>query len=206
MMPVTGYQQFLDIFSRVKDRSRLFMFVLFDARPSHHAVETFVGANFGWLDNLAASTNMFGFAFLEIDEFEGIVKNPSLQVASKFGIHANELPGVVAFTMLPNSPSVSKAVYLPIDAKLFSEGQDVVENVFADLFSVFQQAMDKTNNEDDLISVIKEEFESIAKREKRRPILEFIGKKALSLVDLPEKLLEAAAASFGEALGTRLGG
>jgi len=205
MMPVTGYQQFLDLFCKLENRSRLFMFVLFDARPSHHAVETFVDANFGWLDNLAAATNMFGFAFLEVDEVEGVVRNPSLQVASNFGIHANGLPGVVAFTMLPESPSVNKAVYLPIEAKLFAEEQEVVENVFADLFSVFQKALDETDNDEELISEIKEEFESIAKREKRRPILEFIGRKALSLVDLPEKLLEATAISFGKTLGTRLG-
>ena len=206
MLPVSGYDQFLQQFERVKDSSRLFMFILFDSRPSHHAVETFVDANFGWLDNLAASTNMFGFAFIDRDQYQGRIRNPSLKVAAQFGIHANELPGVVAFTMLPNSPSVSKAVYLPLKAKLFSEKQEVVENVFADLFSVFQRALNQTDTEDDLIEMLKNSFEEIKRREQRRPIMEFLGERVRSLATLPDKLLEAAAISFGKELGARIGG
>lgn len=205
-MPVSDYDQFIRHFESVKDRSRLFMFVLFDSRPSHHAIETFVYANFGWLDNLAHSTKIFGFAFIDSEGDEDRFANPSLRVAADFGIHANELPGVVAFTMLPNCLSVSKAVYLPLKAKLFSENQDVVENVFADLFSVFQAGLNQTDTEDDLIINIRDSFKLIKRKEQRRPILEFLGERARSLATLPDKLLEAAATSFGKALGTGLGG
>lgn len=204
MLPVTGHQQFLNQFEMVKDSSRLFAFILFDSRPSHKAVEIFVDTHFDWLDSLAASANMFGFAFLHRDKDAGLVRNPSLKVAASFGIQPNELPGVVAFTMLPNSQSVSEAVFLPIRAKLFTEEQNVVEEVFADLFSVFQGALRSTKTEEELIEKLKEDFGSIKRKEQRRPIVGFLGERMRSLATLPDKLLEAMATAFGEAIATRI--
>ena len=205
MMPIANYNTFLCQFEAVKDHSRLFMLVLFDSRPSHGGVERFVDANFGWLDNLAASKNMFGFAFLKTDDYGEVQTNPSLELAAHFGIQPNELPGIVAFTMFPDRASISNGVYLPLNAKLFREDLDIVEDVFADVFSIFGQALEETETEEALMKVIGERFKNIRKEEKRRPLIKFLGERIRALATLPDKLLEAAASSFGEALGTRLG-
>lgn len=206
MLLISGYPDFLDKFNRVKDQSRLFMFILFDDRPTHAAVAKFVDEHYGWLDSLAAAANMFGFAFLHRDADTGEVSNPSLKVANYFGIRANQLPGVVVFTMLPEAIGVSKAIYLPIKAKLFSEDISVIEEVLADLFAVFQEALASTNSENDLLSNLRVEIATLKRQQQIRPMVTYIGERLESIVKLPDKLLEAMAEAFGEGLAKRIGG
>lgn len=205
MMSISGYGEFLYKFNDVKDRSRLFMFILFDDRPTHAVVERYVDEHFYWLDSLAASANIFGFAFLRRDENTGRLSNPSLKVGNHFGIRANQLPGVVVFTMLPGSVGVSKAVYLPIKAKLFAEDGEVIEKVLADLFAVLQEALASTSSEVDLLDKLGSDIESIRRQQKIRPIVAFLGERLESLAKMPDKLLEAMAEAFGESLAKRIG-
>ena len=206
MIPISDYHQFLQKYEALKGASRLFMFILFDSRPSHRAMERFIAANFGWLDNLAASQKMFGFAFLQTGDDGAIQSNPSLRVASHFDIQPNELPGILAFTMLADAQGVSSAVYLPLKAELFSETSDVVEAVFADVFTVFGEALSEANSEEALIEILQEKFNAIRRREQRRPVMAFLGEQARALAKLPSRLLEVTAASFGEALADGLMG
>lgn len=205
-MPVSGYKEFIQKFGNVKDRSRLFAFILFDERPTHKAIEKFVDDHFTWLDSLAAAANMFGFAFLHRDSHSGEFKNPSLQVAGLFGIRANQLPGVIAFTMLPSAEKVRGAVYLPLKPSLFAEGGEVVEEAFADLFAVFQVAQDTSNSEPELLKKLQEEIASLKRHSKLRPIKTYLGERLETLAKLPDKFLESMAEAFGEGLAKRVGG
>ena len=206
MLPVSGYQDFINKFHQVKDRSRLYVFILFDDRPSHHAIQKFVDESFGWLDSLAAAANMFGFAFLHREENTGNVVNPSLKVASLFGIRPNQLPGVVVFTMLPDSESISEAIFLPLKARLFSEDISVVEEVFADLFALFQEAQATTITREELLAELRDKISSLNRRQILRPIVTFLGERLVSLAKLPDKLLEAMAGAFGEGLAKGIAG
>lgn len=202
MMPVSGYPDFLQKFNAVKNSSRLFTFILFDDRKSQAPVGAFVEANMGWLDSLAASANMFCFAFAR--DGGGVAANPSLEVASHFGIRPNQLPGIVAFTMLPLSEKVDQALYLPLDSKLFASGDIVVEQVFSDLFSAFQRVQELNLSETALHERLNDEIAALHREQRMRPFLRFIGDRLETLAKLPDKILLVAAEAFGQQAGKAL--
>ena len=202
MRKISGYEKFLDEYRDVKDKSRLFLFVLFDDRPSHDDLSDFVQRNFRWLDSLAASANMYGFAFIDDDLPRS--RNPSLLVATHFGIRPNKLPGIIFFTMFQQREQVKNGVYLPIKSDLFSQDETVIEDVFASVFTACQNTLSSTIEQDALMIELNKEIKSIRRNQKMRPVYKYLGKKLESLSLLPNKLLETVAESFGESLGRQI--
>src|SRR5688572_2684214 len=135
MRKIDRFEKYLTEFASLQDKSRLFIFILFDDRPTHASVGDFVSKNFLWLDSLAISAGIFGFAFVKDSPKS---RNPSLKIAAHFGIQPNKLPGILFFTTIPETGnlSVSEGAYLPIKADLFLQEISIVENVFTDVFSI----------------------------------------------------------------------
>ena len=63
---ILGFHDFQQKFDERKDRSNLFSFFLFDDRPDHLPIASFVMEQFGWLDQLAAASRTFVFLFAPI--------------------------------------------------------------------------------------------------------------------------------------------
>ena len=85
--------------------------VVFDERKSHERVQAFINDEYSWLDSLAKTSQIVLFVFqpqpgqgqvesggepadVELEETE----NLSLEIAARFGIGPNELPGIIFFS------------------------------------------------------------------------------------------------------------
>ena len=131
---IASLDDFQKKFEERKDRSDLFGFFLFDERPSQRAVETFAEQQFPWLDRLAAAAQIFFFVFLRNNPgWPDVVENPGLEVANMFDIRANQLPGIVLFTLDVKREDVTKGSYLPLRTELFEA--DLQRFVSVDLVS-----------------------------------------------------------------------
>ena len=203
MMPVSGYDDFVNKFTVVQNRARLFAFILFDDRPSQKAMQKFVDEQMDWLDDLAASAKMFCFAFLCRDR--GGISNPSLEVARLFGLRPNQLPGVVIFRTFAESDKVNEGLFLPLEAQLFNEEPQVVEDVFADLFSVLQEVQTSTATDGALIREVSRHIGSLVRAQKARPVIKFLRERLQAIAKLPDKLVESVGSAFGNAIVKQFG-
>ena len=186
-------------FEERKHRSDLFGFFLFDERPSQRAVGTFATQQFPWLDRLAASARMFFFVFLRHNpEWDEDVENPGLEVAQRFGIRPNELPGIVLFTLDEDKEKVTKAAYLPLKAELFETDPKRVEELFADLFSVIQHCREQSPDTVSLIACVDTQVNSIIRSETVRPVKAYLLRTLGDLKDLPGKLLQTVVSAAVE--------
>jgi len=206
---IANLEDFNKKFEARKDKSDLFGFFLFDERPSQRAVEAFADQQFPWLDRLAAASKMFFFVFLRNNpDWYDAVENPGLEVANMFDIHANQLPGIVLFTLKPDRVGVKKASYLPLKAELFEAEPQQVEDLLADFFSVIQDCRKNNDDSDALLDCIDKNVIRIVRGEARRPVKEYFWQVMSDLRHLPAKLVETvttaavdAAARQGMPLG-----
>lgn len=198
-------------------------FFLFDERQSHRVVQDFARRQFDWLDKLAASTGMVLFFFLPerdpvpdggaesqilVTEGDRIVENPSLDVASRFGLAPLDLPGVVFFTELDlERAGPHDGVYWPLELELFEQDPRDAEDEFSRLFFVIQRARTEAANPGELLAALRRGFEAEERSERARPILAALRVGAVKLVTFPGTLLEATSIAFGQELARRsLGG
>ena len=194
-VPIRSYEDFEHKFKRLRDRSDIFGFMLFDDRPSHRFVAAFAKHNFSWLDQLAAASDMFFFVCIRQNAGE-IIENPSLEVAKLFGITARQLPGVVLFNFDKSSDKVSKGVFLPIAAELFEAEPDHVEDVVADLFSLINDCRSHSPTPERLLDVLATRMNELAGRERRRPFIKYLKSLVQKLTELPADFTRAAAEAF----------
>lgn len=205
MKLISNYEKFYIQYEVLKDKSRLFAFILFDDRPTHKQVGDYVFRSFDWINSLVESADMFGFAFVrDVSFFSDRSINPSLRVAAHFGITPDRLPGIILFTMLPKRKSIQKGVYLPIKANLFSQEPQIIEDVFAGLFGVCQEVLVKTHDDKHLMTELQKGVSAIKRKQKIQPIYKYLGARLEALTKLPDKVVEAVADSFGENLAKRI--
>lgn len=205
-VPINSFDDFMEKFDALKHQRTLFGFLLFDDRPSQKAVERFADEGFGWLDGLAASAQMFFFIFLRRNEMlAGEVENPGLEVSQMFGIRPNKLPGIVLFTMLSDRDTVSDGVYLPIDGRLFEEDVNQIEEIFADLFSMIQEAQETADNADELFKVLGRRVAALRRNRGLRPIKGYLRGGLEILIKLPENFVNGLGSGMGQAI-VRSGG
>lgn len=188
----------LPVLESILKKSRLFAVVLYDERPSHAPVKAFLEQNGVWLDSLAEASTMLP------------LRNPihsqthALTLARQFGILPNQFPGVLIFTLTASSDRVKSAVFLPLKTELFQKDLAAVERVFADLFSIFQEALASTSTSEELLARLRQEVASIRREQMLRPLRDFLRERLISIGRLPDKLLEKFVESFGEGLAKSL--
>ena len=194
---ITSEEDFQRKFEERKHSSDLFAFFLFDDRPSSQAIERFARDEFTWLDQLAASARMFFFIFIRHDESRDRVANPSLEVAERFGILPNQLPGVVIFTLSEDGHSVSDGVYLPLKAELFAEDIPRVEEVFSDIFSLIKECRKKGGPPSSQLEYVRRRMKGLERSQRMRPLRMYAKRLLESLVTLPRDVVIAVAEAFG---------
>lgn len=191
--PVKNLRTFLIRLENLKGKRRIFAFILFDERPSSQPIDNYLKENFNWVDSLAKASKMI--IFFHSDKNSPKSHNPSLAVASMFGINAKQLPGIVFFT-LPEF-NVGNGIFFPLDEKLFADDARHVEEILSQLFSIVQECQQESNTEEMLFQKVKSKIDTLILREKMRPIGKYMGKNLQAISNIPT--------SFFEKLGEHLG-
>jgi hypothetical protein len=192
-------------------RPKLLAFFLFDDRQSQQVVAEYTVREFQWLDGLARSAHMVLFFFgkqsaenknddPQVLLLEGREKaeNPSLDVASRFGITADQLPGIVFFQDLDlDSVAPHHGVYWPIDVHLFREDPEEVEQQLSMLFSLAERVRWSENPEHTL-QAFQKEIESLRNSHKRRSL--FAGAAVvLAIVSYTGTMIDVVNSAFTRA-------
>ena len=163
-------RRFEDVYRAIEmvpPEGRLFCFFAIDDRPSHRELLSVLEYCLHWIDDLSATSGIYSFLpasrwsklknppgfmfaerlrsreesdFLSTFEEQECYTNPSLILARKFGITPRELPGLVVFKALPESPP-REPLFIPLDPTLLSDHHRF-EAVIAELFSRVQEAWD----------------------------------------------------------------
>jgi hypothetical protein len=199
-------------------RPRLLSFFLFDERGSQRAVQSFVDTEYAWFDNLARSSNILLFFFRE-NELDGVndkndvlivdgkgkSANPSLEVAAKFGIGPDQLPGIVFFRDLDfNSREASRGIYWRIPTEIFREDRERVEREFAQLFSLVQRARRDSRDAASMFDELKSSLRQMERSGANRQFMALFGRGLMHVVTYPGKLIEAMVIAFGKGYGEAL--
>jgi uncharacterized protein YciI len=180
---------------------KLFAYFLYDNRPSHRKIATFVDRHFEWFDALANSSDVYfimptktraGRKTLHeiVAEAESMqdAASYSLEIGSLFGIQPNQLPGIVLFTqMLLHSEN--KGVYLPIKAKFFENNEVYIESVLADLFSVVSSCNRRSSSAERILEELRKEIKRIRRSQQVNPLISHIKTSVLALVTIPTILV-----------------
>jgi hypothetical protein len=238
--PKKNYREVRDTLGQIKRRpaSRrpdLLAFLLFDERESHRIVQEFTNDQATWLDAMASAEEMVLFFFLPrppripddteptravVTEAGSEVKNPSLEVAARFGLTAKDLPGVVFFTDLDlDEPGPHVGVFCRLSVDLFKDRRNA-EDKLASLFNLVHTAGAQTARaliEDSepgfqpseavrtekLLGVLRVLIETERAKERAAPFLAALRTGVISLIKFPGRLAEVTAIAFGQELGKR---
>jgi hypothetical protein len=203
---VNNYELFLQAFNDIKHNSRLFVFLLFDERPTHGAMARFVSDRFEWLNSLADAADVYCFAHKGSHSAKRNLQNPSLKIARDFGIAPGELPGVLAFSVLPKSDQIGKGAYLSLRIELFEGDPQKAEDFFAGLFSVFRSAQEATQTPAELLARLRDDFSAVKRKEFFKPAVNVLVGSLKDLTKLPEKILLSVAEGLGKAIGGKIAG
>jgi hypothetical protein len=190
-------------------------FFLFDERSSHREIRSFVSKEFSWLDSLARSSNILLFFFSETepghtnDKDDVIIvegspesKNPSLDIAAKFGISPDQLPGIVFFRDLNlESKESPQGIYWRIPPESFREDRDILEQEIAHLFSLVQDARRNSIDTMSMFDELKMAIERMQRLDTSEAFMALIGRGLIRVVTYPGKLMEAFIIAFGEGAG-----
>ena len=130
--------------------------------------------------------------------------NPSLEVASMFGIRPNRLPGVVLFTLSDDRQGVSDGVYLPLKTEFFESDLSRVEEVFADLFSLIQECRENARSPAEHFANLRKKVASLRRSQRFRPVKEYLKGSLSSLVSFPGMLVESMSKAFVQETARRL--
>lgn len=103
-VPVLNFEDFEAKFAQLKNKRKLFGFLLYDSRPTNQVVEKFTQERYNWLDELAGFGKIYFFFPLR-KAAPKIFENPSLEVAKFFNLDAGKLPGILLFTGFSSTES-----------------------------------------------------------------------------------------------------
>jgi hypothetical protein len=206
-VPVLNFEDFEAKFAQLKNKRKLFGFLLYDSRLTSQVVEKFTQERYNWLDELAGFGKIYFFIPLRKaapKKFE----NPSLEVARFFNLDAGKLPGILLFTdFSPAEAHTNKAVYLELDKDLFAdEANNVgeIENLFTSLFNIIRECQKDAKLPDVILEKVGERVEGLRRSQRVQPLIKYLKKGAKVLfIELPESILKAMAEGFGKALGER---
>ncbi len=197
-------------------RPRLLSFFLFDERSSQREVASFVNKEFSWLDSLARSSNILLFFFSETapghtNEKDDVIivkgsagrsANPSLDVAAKFGISPDQLPGIVFFRDLDfESKESPQGIYWRIPAESFREDRDILEHEIAHLFSLVQAARRNSADTTSMFNELNKALGRMRRLDTNEAFMTLIGRGLIQVVTYPGKLIEAFIIAFGQGAG-----
>jgi hypothetical protein len=205
----------------VASRPDLLAFLLFDERQSHQVVQEFAREEFGWLDSLAVAERMILFFFLPghpqipdqpdasqpaqvlVAEGGEQVRNPSLEVAGRFGLKARDLPGIVFFTELDlDRPGPQAGVFCPLRVALFKDRANA-EDKLAHLFDLVHAAKRDAKTPEQLLASIRSRVQFERRKDMAAPLVAALRSGVISLVTFPGRLAEVAALAFGQEAGKR---
>src|SRR4029434_3001941 len=135
----------------------------------------------------------------KIDEDE----NPSLEVASLFGIKPNRLPGIVIFRKLPQRGALGEGVYLPLKAKFFDD-MGRIENQLSDLFSVIQECSRASDDSTNLLENLRDKVAGLRRRQQLIPVLKYLKEGLMEVVKLPAILAKTMSEAFAKEAAKRV--
>ena len=181
----------------------LYAFLLFDDRPSHAPIAKFAAEQFNWLDQLASSNRMYFFVYHKSESSES--RNPSLEVAQKFNLYPNQLPGIILFTAFDDDRQ-NEGIYLPLKASLFDEAPQFIEERFSDLFSLIQECERETQDQAELLGALGRKISRLRREDQLRPLKNYVEDALMIVVSSPKSLLSALVAAFGTQAVVRIFG
>ena len=95
-IPINNYAEFDKLVQKLWNKTPLFGIFLHDSRRSHKPVATYLKDSAHWLDELAIQCGIY-ILFPLRRRSAGFV-NPSNEIAKKFGLTSNRLPGIILMT------------------------------------------------------------------------------------------------------------
>jgi hypothetical protein len=131
-------------------------------------------------------------------EKEKSLENPSLKVARIFGITADQLPGIVFFT-LPKFQE-GNGVFFPLKAEMFNDNSLRAEELLSQIFSIVQKCQQQSRNEETLFQYLSIEIDKLIKREKAKPFKKYLGRNLQAISNIPTSFFE----TIGNALSDNI--
>lgn len=208
-VPIFNFNDFERKFNILKEKRSIFGLLLYDSRLSHQAVADFAFTRRDWFDELAHGGDIYFFfpvRELSPNEFD----NPSMRIASLFGILPNQLPGIIFFSYIPpaNEACNNVGIYLPISQDYFQNRQGDLEVFLSDIFSTIREcqldSQDRISSE--MMDDLSRELNRVMQREKRFLVSKILGRKAAHIFSIPEKVTQSFFEGLGKAIGDRLMG
>lgn len=134
--------------------------------------------------------------------------NLSLDVAAKFGIMPDQLPGIVFFGDNALSGQSAKGVFWPIPAEAFLEERGLLEHEFAHLFALVQKARSRSCDAMSMLHELETMFAAMRAAEAGKPFIALLGKGLVRIVTYPGMLIEVILTSvskgYGEGLAAKI--
>jgi hypothetical protein len=115
------------------------------------------------------------------DDWPLASNNPSMEVASLFGIRVSALPGIVLFTLSEDGKGISSGVFLPLETTLFETHIQQIEDVIADMFDVIQDSRKTTATPLALLDNVRTGIEHLKREQNKRPFITFLHEQVLPL-------------------------
>jgi hypothetical protein len=182
--------------AKAQEHNRLYAMLLFDSRPSQKAVQMFAKENFDWIDEIARASGIHFFVCIERGRKKKPLINPSLEIASRFGIKPEELPGVLLFTYYPIKSAVKTGCYLRLKAKLFETDLDQVEKVFTDLTTLIREALNASCTDQGLMDQLHKGIAAHQRRRRLDSLIRYCVEGLEPLRELPKHLATSALEVF----------
>jgi hypothetical protein len=199
---IPSIKVFAKVFGELKGKRNLFAFILYDERPSSKTIGKYFLDNMKWLNSLANASSMYIFIYEEVREkIPGskhkvpITENPSLKIAHMFKIKADQLPGIVFFTLAEFKSG--NGIFLPLDANLFKKNNADAEKFVSQVFSIVQKCQSDSNTTDSLSKKIRSEIKGLITEGKLKPAQKYLQKNLRAIAYIPVTFFE----KLGEALG-----
>ena len=201
-IPVNDYAEFDRLVQKLWNKTPLFGFVLHDSRKSHRQVASFLEDSAQWLDELALQSGIY--ILFPLRKKSGAFTNPSPEIAKRFGLTSNRLPGIILLTTGddPKDLPSNHFLFVPLAATDFSDVEGM-ESTLSELFSLVQEILDKGHRGHEALEDIRKELSRRRKNKTKQSLIQSLRKGAqIVLIKIPEKFLSAFAESFAKALGS----
>ena len=200
--PVSNFTDFNRLVNELWNRTTLFGFFLHDSRKSHEPVASFLKNSCQWLDELAIQSGVY--ILFPLRKKSGKFPNPSSEIAKKFGLSSNRLPGIILLTTGDDAKDLpsNHFLFVPLKATDFSDVEGM-EAALSDLFSLVQEILNKKLPAHEALDAIRKELSRLRKNKKKQALIQRLRSGAqIVLIKIPEKLLFAFAEGFGKAVGS----
>lgn len=199
-VPVIGFDDFEQKLERVRRRSVIFGFLVYDSRPSQKSIARFAREQADWIDEMARGAGIyFFFPFRKEGE---LFENPSPEVMRAFGLGLSRSPGVILFA--PPHPDgtirTEHAVYLPLEKKDFGD-PEIYEPVMDDLFRLVGACLEEATGSHDALARISARIKSLRRRRTGRGFARLLRKGGhAALFKVPPALYSPIAEGAGKAV------